>query len=704
MDIKTLLKYAPADMELVGKVPELQMLKIFSFHYYFNGEENELTNLEDSIFYSRNDPFNIDGVFINSKLDEDTIECVYSYYVGNSKFDPLKVKKASSYITSTIKNILNNYFVNLVKASADKLNSYLTDENNYSKNIVIRIITDAEVDEKEAFNLRRDLLLESVEYKNYEISTEIVFGDEIAQSLQSEPYPYVKFGTLIVDDPNNFAKYNNSSLICNISAKSLKELWKKEGSKGLLAMNLRYHVTGKNVDNKICETILNDPTNFWYKNNGITIVCNGFNLIGNELRLEEFSIVNGGQTTYQIGTTPFDNDFFVTCKIIRNTYEDDYQKNVFISDVAEATNTQKPIKPKDLIANRPEQRILKEKFLKENIFMEIKRGDFCDKATYKEPDQRTKNNELAQDLNSFVFFEPGQSRNSASKLFSEKEIYENIFIKHSYDIGFLKDVITLEKAIKDYQTIVTKNKNNKYDSESQNIVKNGLYYFMATIGYLLKIKYNNEYKNDTVQFLNNSFERKKRFTEMAFNHPFIKKIGNSYKERVKPLFDVFDILLSEFIKKAYELDFQQFPTLIYSNWTKNNSGFERIVSNIDAYIKVYNQNSILNIIWDAFEDIDLEQENANIDLYVDIIKAKKEDYNKDLSALEIELRNKLFTYRYDKAKALHVSETSIFSENQLVKIYKEKPRTKEALQLIIKKKNFAFYDEIVNIVVSIYGN
>ena len=183
-------------------------------------------------------------------------------------------------------------------------------------------------------------------------------------------------------------------------------------------MNLRYYIKSANIDAKIQESIQKDGKDFWYLNNGIIIVCNDYNIVNNEVFLKQFSIVNGGQTSRMIGTTPFEEDFFVCCKIIKNTFDTPQEKNVFIAKVAEASNTQKPIKAKDIIANRVEQRNLKTLLSENKVFIEIKRGEKCYHEQYPEPWQRTKNNELAQDLYSFVYLEPGPARNSISSLLS----------------------------------------------------------------------------------------------------------------------------------------------------------------------------------------------------------------------------------------------------------------------------------------------
>ena len=59
---------------------------------------------------------------------------------------------------------------------------------------------------------------------------------------------------------------------------------------------------------------------FWFKNNGLTIICDDFDISGREVHLTNFSIINGGQTTHNISrhsSVDQTHDFYLPCKIIR---------------------------------------------------------------------------------------------------------------------------------------------------------------------------------------------------------------------------------------------------------------------------------------------------------------------------------------------------------------------------------------------------
>ena len=112
-----------------------------------------------------------------------------------------------------------------------------------------------------------------------------------------------------------------------------------------------------------------------------------------------------------------------------------------------ATNTQKPIKDKDLIANRIEQRLLKKQLADAGIYCQIKRGEKVNKKLYPAPWQNTTNEELGQFLLSFVYQKPGTARGSKASICGNKERYHLLFNK-KYNSGFLGDLLKIKAFYK----------------------------------------------------------------------------------------------------------------------------------------------------------------------------------------------------------------------------------------------------------------
>ena len=685
MDFKKYFLDAPEDLNIVNGTEEFKLLKLYAYNAYFNADPTYTEKVNDGCFFTRNKDSGIDGVYINESLDEDTVECLRIYYVGESVFSLSEVlnivDKIGASVADVNKGIYRTPQDNALRECLDELDN---------KKVIIRIITDYVCSDEEKHKIINKVEKHDVSTSGLDVQATIQFSDDIVDVFESNiaPFDYVPEGKLLIDDHNNVLKYKNNSFICNISAKSLKKIWKSDGNRGLLAMNLRYYVKSKNIDEKIEDSIMLNGNNFWYLNNGIIIVCDDYNIVKNELRLKNFSIVNGGQTTRMIGTTPFDNDFYISCKVVKNIFENVNQKNEFVSNVAEASNTQKPIKSKDIIANRIEQRNLKSMMQENNVFVEIKRGDKCFKEKYPEAWQRTKNNEIAQDLYSFIYMEPGPARNGVSKILENNEKYNIIFKNHVYNFDFLRDVLFLDKSFRSYQKKISKLENGDVSiANKQGLVKNGMYYFLATIGYILKLIYNPEFKANMHQYRNQETKYELFSSELAFMHGFIDR-KLSYNEFEKDAFELFDSIYQNLILSQFNIARSLNQSLAYSNWCKTNTGFNEIRKQINVITFDNKQNYILDLVSKHFVKIDKNQENKNIDNYVDYCKNNKKIKSKDFNGFVLSendkgLRDELLIYRLNKANEKHVLENKLFTDKMLDKIVYEKPVTLAELKKII---------------------
>lgn len=187
---------------------------------------------------------------------------------------------------------------------------------------------------------------------------------------------------------HNFLEFfnNNStnikSYIFSVSAKSIKEIYKKYKSSAL-NLNLRFFKKNKKVDNEIKNSILK-PDYFWQLNNGLVILCGNIEIYDDYIILKNYSIINGGQTTYNISITDFENDFFLLAKIICIKDWDNNKNEAYelANKIAIASNNQKKIDNKDLISNLPEINSLRQKYfdiydtLDYKIYLETKSGSY----------------------------------------------------------------------------------------------------------------------------------------------------------------------------------------------------------------------------------------------------------------------------------------------------------------------------------------
>ncbi len=320
---------------------------------------------------------------------------------------------------------------------------------------------------------------------------------DLQKAIEEESSDLVAEGSLLLElgddkSANRLSFGDGKGIIVNIRASSLKSLYQKYNKQGLFSYNLREHIAQKNVDDAIDETIKKDRKNFWYYNNGITIGCNDYNIDGYKLKLYDFSIINGAQTTTKIGKSNLvndKNDFSLTCKVVRADKSFGEEED-FISKISEASNSQKPIKSRDLKSNLPEQRIMQNKAAnngKHSLAIEIKRG--VKPSNYKSVEkwQRVQNDYVGQLIYSCIFQHPGAARNSKNTMFSSKAIYQSTFLrKHDYDTIF--DLVRIGNTYDQYVKVLAETANGEDAIERFSMAKNAKLSVLSILCYLLKKK------------------------------------------------------------------------------------------------------------------------------------------------------------------------------------------------------------------------
>ncbi len=289
------------------------------------------------------------------------------------------------------------------------------------------------------------------------------------------------------DHPKNILHYGEDGIIVNVNATSLKDLYIKHAARGLFSYNLREHITQKSVDQGIEDTIRQNADKFWFYNNGIIIGCSDYQIDGNKIKLYGFSIINGAQTTTQIGKSKLvdsNHDFAVVCKIVRakNSMRNDEE---FIGRISEASNSQKPIRPRDLKANANEQKRLQMEAAQNKypLAIEIKRGVKSKNYKKVEKWQRVTNEYVGQLIYSCIFQRPGPARNSKTSMYSSAKLYKQLFMR-KYDYDCLYDLVRLGN---EYDAFLEKfSSNPQSDADQVALAANGKLSILATVIYLYK--------------------------------------------------------------------------------------------------------------------------------------------------------------------------------------------------------------------------
>ena len=292
----------------------------------------------------------------------------------------------------------------------------------------------------------RELFADS---SQFEVS--IFFGKDVVEEIKESESrrATVEHGKIRIDESGNCLLYGENAAIVNVSAFSIKTLYAQHNIQ-LLARNLRYHIAGRDIDKGIDETIRNNPESFWYKNNGITIVCSDFSIDGREVKLRDFSIINGGQTTYMIHKSRSideHNDFYLPCKIVKTEGDTEDEKNAFSLSIAKATNTQKPIKPVDLKANSPEQVRFAQSMREVGIFYQTKRGETVPR-TFSEAYLNSSLVEIGKLCMAAIYQVPCASRTKPSALYNP-QYYDKVFDGNQIQIAKLsKELLYIDYYFK----------------------------------------------------------------------------------------------------------------------------------------------------------------------------------------------------------------------------------------------------------------
>ncbi len=462
--------------------PSIKLLYVLGYYRYINANDANISVLERSIFMEEKYKARIGAVFF---IDDDppTYDVLCPLYLKDKTDIDIE---ALSVMTREIVQ----EFVNPDQSTCPKSEISACAKIQETDVVSFKIVTNAELSPERKAEIRRKMGKLELPFSTWSI--DIVCGDDIIEEISAaeDPQKYVETDSLVLFEPKDISYHGpEKSFVSSISAMSLRDLYRSRGTKGLFASNLRFYVKSLKIDAAIEETIKKHPDDFWYFNNGIIITCTDYSIEGNKLNLKNFSIVNGGQTTNIIGNSDFTHDFAVLCKVIRERHAEDETTEEFLEGVAAASNSQKPIKPKDLIANRPEQKHLKALLADHGIFLQVKRGDRINKVRYPQIWQSSTNDEVAQLVYAGIFQNPTVARNSVSKLFSNEQIYRAIFLQETSGF-FYRDLILLRSAYQEW--ISPKNKKGQYHPVRPELAKVAMLYQVGAILLISKSFYNKQ--------------------------------------------------------------------------------------------------------------------------------------------------------------------------------------------------------------------
>jgi len=326
---------------------------------------------------------------------------------------------------------------------------------------------------------------------------QVIYKDEIEKQIENikEPKRFVAEDKIKISKADGVLKNGDNGILVNIMARSLRDLYDRHKDAGLFEQNFRYFITNKRIDDNINLTLSKKRQMFWFMNNGIIIACKDFRPDVDNVKLYDFSIVNGCQTTTLIGQdkSPHQNeDFVLPCKIVKPLKDEDFDQ--FVADIAEASNSQKPISDRDLKSTKREQRILQKQLSESEpkVYLNIKRGEKLLSPAKKKQLigewQCLPNDLFGQFILSFHFQQPGTARSSKRSIFSSPATYDKIFVKRKFDKANIVDILKLDQYYYTYFLNAASFTDTFSDPDQQSVALNGRFIILAILGFILKVE------------------------------------------------------------------------------------------------------------------------------------------------------------------------------------------------------------------------
>ena len=180
------------------------------------------------------------------------------------------------------------------------------------------------------------------------------------------------------------------------------------------------------INQNIKNTALDENENhrFFFYNNGITITCSHFNYPRNQrgpvIELNNIQVVNGGQTLHALFEA-FQEDInkFENIELLCRIYETANKE--LSASIAEYTNSQNPVKSRDVRSNDYLQKKLEMELQSKGYFYERKKSQFQNQPLA----QRIDAEKAGQLLMAFFNEMPSEAKDKKRLIFAEK--YDEVF-------------------------------------------------------------------------------------------------------------------------------------------------------------------------------------------------------------------------------------------------------------------------------------
>lgn len=222
--------------------------------------------------------------------------------------------------------------------------------------------------------------------------------------------------------------------VFSMTSTSVAEMFDSAGTR-LFARNVRGFLGSTEINAGMRATLEKEPWNFWYYNNGITVICDDASIVPirgrSVLRVSNPQVINGQQTTRMLHARGRDGRgasvLVRVFKVPREPGEHSKDFDTLVSSIVQATNWQNAIRPSDLMSNDRRQIEIERQLRKYNYLYVRKRQtkDEAKRAAATASSFIIKKDELAQAI-AACDLDPAVLREGKENLFEERW-YSHVF-------------------------------------------------------------------------------------------------------------------------------------------------------------------------------------------------------------------------------------------------------------------------------------
>jgi hypothetical protein len=360
---KIKLRRKTSNEEELKKIVRSQAFSLFACKFFSNDSYSELQNKItdcfgdngiDLIHYNKNQNtlYLIQSKWIQKGVGGVEIGEVHKFLAGVKDLVHLRFSKFNEDV--------RNLRPEIEKAILDDPNIKVTLVIAYSGNKLSEDIIDLINSTMAEFNQPSEMIF----FKEFNIKNA---HDFLKNNIEGEPIDtdldIINWGYT----PSPYLSFYGTA-----SCGQLAEIFLKN-SKRIFAKNIRHFVGNTEINKQIVDTLLTEPHNFIYLNNGITIVCKRLSrsLYGandksiGKFKVSDLSVINGAQTIASISSAFLRkpekvNEAKVFLRVIEvNDANDEFDKKITVS-----SNSQNKIEKRDFVSiDEQQERIKRDLYL-----------------------------------------------------------------------------------------------------------------------------------------------------------------------------------------------------------------------------------------------------------------------------------------------------------------------------------------------------